>query len=142
MATSLDLLLKQIEFPRGEEFPQGNVQAVAEFFNGDDGNIPPFGIHHAVGCRRRDTGAVGKLVDLDAPFFTELCKAQRNHIFHTHAVIHLVYMVKEITQTRIRACVKMGNAYGFIGFTRGSQRSAEKYNLLADTAVLWHRMVD
>ena len=45
---SFYFLLKLIEYGRGEEFAEGDIEAVAELLDGRDGNFPPAWVEQTV----------------------------------------------------------------------------------------------
>ena len=86
---SFQLLLQGVELRRGEELSQGDLQPIAQLFDGDDGNILPALVQHAVYGGRCDSGQVCQLIGLDFPLAADLQKTVHHRLLYYH--IKLTY---------------------------------------------------
>ena len=65
----LNFLFQRVENLCAEKIAQGDFQTVAEFFDGNNGNILAGGVHHAVCSRGGYAGQGGQFVYLYLPLF-------------------------------------------------------------------------
>ena len=83
-AISLIFMLPSIKQRAGEKLPQRDIQAIAQFFDGGDGDLLPAGVQHTVNSGGGDPGKVGQFIGTDAPLAAEFLKAFGNSVFYGH----------------------------------------------------------
>ena len=75
---SFYFLLKLVELGGGEKLAECDIEAVAELFDGRDGNFPPAWVEQTVHGRRGHARNVRKRVRGNAPFTSQPLDALRN----------------------------------------------------------------
>lgn len=110
---STDLLFQPFEFRRGEKFAQGDIQPVAQLFDGHNGHVPPLWVQHAVYRGRRDARTGSQFIRFDAALPAERLKALRHNVLDSHDD-HLKGIVKSCSQTRVRTCVILKNVLSYV----------------------------
>lgn len=106
----LDFLFQPVEFRRGEKLAQGDIQPVAQLFDGHNGHVPPLWVQHAVYRGRRDARTGSQFIRLDAALPAERLKPLCHNVLDSHNG-HLKGIVKFCSQRRIRDCVILGMCY-------------------------------
>lgn len=80
-----DLLLQGVKIRGAEEFAQGDLEAVAELFDGDGAGVFALAVEDALHGGLRHGGKIADAVGRDAPLFAKLADPIRNDFPGIHS---------------------------------------------------------